>query len=69
MKIPEVLTTGDVARLCGVAARTASKWIDLGRLQGYKLPNGHRRVTREAMLSFIRENGMESILTYPWEGK
>ncbi len=27
----DVLTTGEVAKICNVAARTVSKWIDAGR--------------------------------------
>ena len=32
-----VLTTGDVARICSVAPRTVSKWFDMGLLKGYVL--------------------------------
>jgi excisionase family DNA binding protein len=52
-----VLTTGEVASICKVAARTVSKWIDTGRLEGYRIPGSRdRRVTREALERFIREN-------------
>mgnify|MGYP003340045675 CR=1 FL=1 len=54
-----VLTTGEVAQICNVAARTVSKWIDTGRLEGYRIPGSRdRRVTREALESFIRQNGL-----------
>jgi excisionase family DNA binding protein len=54
-----VLTTGEVASICKVAARTVSKWIDTGRLEGYRIPGSRdRRVTRESLESFIRENGL-----------
>ncbi len=56
-----VLTTGEVADICKVAARTVSKWIDTGRLEGYRIPGSRdRRVTREALENFIRENGLPS---------
>jgi excisionase family DNA binding protein len=52
-----VLTTGEVASICKVAARTVSKWIDTGRLEGYRIPGSRdRRVTREALDRFIRDN-------------
>ena len=34
----DVLTTGDVARICNVASRTVSKWFDSGQLRGYRIP-------------------------------
>ena len=55
----EVLTTGDVARSCGVTIRTVIKWFEEGRLQGYKLPGSRdRRFTRTAVERFLRENDM-----------
>ena len=54
-----VLTTGEVATICKVAARTVSKWIDSGRLDGYRIPGSRdRRVTRDALQNFIRTNGL-----------
>ena len=54
-----VLTTGEVAAICNVAARTVSKWIDSGRLAGYRIPGSRdRRVTRDALEAFIRETGI-----------
>ena len=50
-------TTGDVAKLLNIAPRTVSKWIDSGRLHGYRIPGSHgRRVPREALLRFMREH-------------
>jgi len=55
----DVLTTGEVASICKVAARTVSKWIDSGRLEGYRIPGSRdRRVTRDALESFIRKHGL-----------
>ncbi len=52
-----VLTTGEVAAICKVSARTVSKWIDCGRLQGYKIPGSRdRRVTHEALEHFMRKH-------------
>ena len=31
----DVLTTGEVAKLCNVASRTVSKWFDSGQIKGH----------------------------------
>jgi excisionase family DNA binding protein len=55
--IKDVLTTGDVARLCRVTIHTVIKWYEQGRLDGYKLPGSRdRRFTRRAVASFMRES-------------
>jgi excisionase family DNA binding protein len=55
----EVLTTGDVARICHVAPRTVSKWFDAGRLRGYRIPGSRdRRIPTEHLLAFMRANGI-----------
>lgn len=59
----DVLTTGDVARLCRVTIRTVIKWYEQGRLEGYKLPGSRdRRFTRDAVERFVRENGLPDVL-------
>lgn len=42
----ELLTTGEVARLCGVTPDAVLKWIKRGRLPATRTPGGHYRVTR-----------------------
>lgn len=55
----KVLTTGQVAKLCGVATQTVCKWISLGLLKGYLLPGStHRRIPAEEVERFMRENGI-----------
>jgi excisionase family DNA binding protein len=56
----DVFTTGQVARLCGVSPRKVVDWVDGGQLPGYRLPTEHgdRRVTRAALLAFLREHAM-----------
>jgi excisionase family DNA binding protein len=54
-----VFTTGQAARICGVAPRTLSKWIDAGRLKGYRIPGSDdRRVPRENLVRFLTDHGM-----------
>ena len=55
----EVLTTGEVARICCVAPRTVSKWFDTGQLKGYRIPGSKdRRIPRDQLLRFMRAHGM-----------
>lgn len=57
-----VYRTGDVARLCGVCTRTVSKWIDSGKLDGYRLPESKdRRVSHRALIAFLDANGMGAL--------
>lgn len=55
----KTFTTGEAAAACDVSPRTVAKWIDRGLLPGYRLGGrSDRRVSREALVSFLREHGM-----------
>jgi excisionase family DNA binding protein len=55
----KVYTTGEIAKICGVAPRTVSKWFDSGRLKGYRIPGSKdRRVTVADLDAFARENNL-----------
>ena len=43
-----LMTTGDVARLCGVTPDAVLKWIKAGKLPATRTPGGHYRVSSEA---------------------
>jgi excisionase family DNA binding protein len=56
-----VLTTGQVAELCGVGNRTIAKWCDAGLLPSYRIPTlqnqdkgGHRRVYADELAKFLK---------------
>lgn len=54
-----VLTTGDVARICHVAPRTVSKWFDSGQLKGYRIPGSKdRRIPLNELVRFMKANNM-----------
>ncbi len=55
-----VYTTGAVARICHVAPRTVSKWIDKGDIPGsYRIPHSSdRRVPHYALIAFMLKHGM-----------
>ena len=57
--VGNILTTGQCAKLCGVTPRDVAKWFDSGRLRGYRIPGSQdRRVPKEYLLRFLREQGM-----------
>jgi excisionase family DNA binding protein len=53
----DVLTTGEVARICKVAPRTVTKWFDSGQLHGYRIPGSKdRRIPITQLIRFMRAN-------------
>lgn len=53
------LTTGDIAKLCGVNFRTVIRWIQRGHLKAFQLPGrGDNRVLMADFLKFLRANSM-----------
>jgi len=54
-----VLTTGEVAKICNVAPRTVSKWFDSGQLRGYRIPGSKdRRIPFKQLVRFMRAHGI-----------
>jgi len=54
-----VLTTGDVARICNVAPRTVSKWFDTGQLKGYRIPGSKdRRIPLSELIRFMKAHNI-----------
>lgn len=52
-------TTGQIANICKVSARTVSKWFDSGMLRGYRnFGSQDRRIPREHLIEFLKEHGM-----------
>jgi excisionase family DNA binding protein len=55
----DVLTTGQVAKICNVAPRTVSKWFDSGQLRGYRIPGSKdRRIPVSQLVRFMRAHGI-----------
>src|ERR1043165_195624 len=55
----EVLTTGEVAKICNVAPRTVSKWFDSGTLKGYRIPGSRdRRIPTGELVKFMKAHGI-----------
>ena len=54
-----VLTTGEVAKICNVAPRTVSKWFDKGQLKGYRIPGSKdRRIPLNELVRFMKMHNM-----------
>ena len=50
---PEIGTTTKAADLLGVAVSTVQKWVELGKLESWKTPGGHRRITLASILGVL----------------
>jgi excisionase family DNA binding protein len=58
-QLKDVLTTGEVAKICNVAPRTVSKWFDSGALTGYRIPGSKdRRIPLAQLIKFMKHHGM-----------
>jgi excisionase family DNA binding protein len=54
-----VFTTGEAAKVCKVSQQTIIRCFDSGRLRGFRVPGSRfRRIPRDALLQFMRENGI-----------
>lgn len=61
-----VLTTGDVAKMCNVAPRTVSKWFDSGQLKGYRIPGSKdRRIPVSELVRFMKTHDIPSPIPPP----
>lgn len=53
-----VFTTFEAARMCHVSPLSIINWVNAGRLPAFRTPGGHRRIRREDLVAFMRENGL-----------
>ncbi|MBI5093776.1 MAG: response regulator [Candidatus Hydrogenedentes bacterium] len=58
MDMKQSFSTSEVARFCHVTADTIRKWAEAGRIHVFKTPGGHRRIRREDLIQFLRENNI-----------
>jgi excisionase family DNA binding protein len=58
MEQKQSFSTSEVAKYCHVTADTIRKWAEAGRIMVFKTPGGHRRIRREDLISFLRDNGI-----------
>lgn len=55
---PEYLTTGIVARHCGVSKVTVLRWIEKGNLTAFRLPGGQNRIYRDDFFAFATRHSI-----------
>jgi excisionase family DNA binding protein len=53
-----VFTTFETAKLCHVSPLSIINWVNAGRLPAFRTPGGHRRIRREDLIRFMRDNGI-----------
>ena len=58
MEAKQSFSTSEVAKYCHVTADTIRKWAEAGRIRVFKTPGGHRRIRRDDLLRFLRENNI-----------
>jgi excisionase family DNA binding protein len=59
VRLKQALTTGEVAKYCGVNFRTVIRWIERGHLEAYKLPGrGDNRIPLTGFIAFLQNNQM-----------
>jgi len=63
--LPEqaVLTTHEVATYLNVYTNTVIHWMNTGKLSGYRTPGGHRRILRDELMRFVKNNNLEDAVT------
>ncbi len=54
------LTTGEIAKFCGVTLKTVLRWIERGELKAFKLPGarGDNRIELNDFLLFLKSNNL-----------
>jgi len=56
MRDKAVFTTFEAAKLCHVSPLSIINWVNAGRLPAFRTPGGHRRIRREDLIRFMRDN-------------
>lgn len=50
----EALSTGEAAKRIGLNSKTLRRWVDLGKVEGYKSPGGMRYVYADSLDQLIQ---------------
>ncbi|MBW7864384.1 MAG: response regulator [Candidatus Hydrogenedentes bacterium] len=58
MEAKQSFSTSQVAKFCHVTADTIRKWAEAGRIRVFKTPGGHRRIRRDDLIRFLRDNNI-----------
>jgi len=55
IKIDDLLSVGDAARLLGVSKSTVRRWEKLKKIRSVRTPGGHRRFSTSELKSFYED--------------
>lgn len=50
----EALSTGEAAKLIGLNSKTLRRWVDIGKVEGYKSVGGMRFVYADSLQAIIQ---------------
>jgi excisionase family DNA binding protein len=65
VKLKEVFTTYDAARICNANIASIKNWIQKGLLRAFRTPGGHYRIKRRDLELFLKKYNMP----YPFQDK
>ncbi|MBW1730200.1 MAG: response regulator [Deltaproteobacteria bacterium] len=54
----EILTVYKASKYCNVSPKTIINWIESGHIKAYKTVGGHRRIRREDLIEFMKNQGI-----------
>src|SRR3989339_378739 len=54
----EIFTVSQASKYCRVSPKTIINWIEAGHIKAYKTMGGHRRIKKEDLDQFLKQNGM-----------
>ncbi|MFQ5855968.1 MAG: helix-turn-helix domain-containing protein [Anaerolineae bacterium] len=58
------ITTGTVARYCGVTRNGVIRWIRQGKLEAFRTPGGHYRIRKADFRAFLKKFGIPVDATF-----
>jgi excisionase family DNA binding protein len=62
IKIDDLLSVGDAARLLGVSKSTVRRWEKLQKIKSVRTPGGHRRFSASELKSFYEDTKRTGIV-------
>jgi len=65
----KLLTTGEIARYCGVSRMGVIRWIRQGKLKAFTTPGGHYRVRPSDFRTFLEEFDIPVVPSFLSENK
>lgn len=66
----DVFSTYEAAEICNSSFMSINRWIQSGALKAYKTPGGHRRIPKEDLIRFMKDNNIPirmKDLVYKWK--